>query len=161
ANMFRTLERLGGGGGPQWLSDHPNPGNRFEYINREADSLQVTNPTHNTNDFIHAQALLHDMLRARSIQEISRSQQRYPQQDDQRYPQQSGQRYPQQNGRRQQVEYPSSRFRNYNGNNFRMSVPENWRELPSNDSVTFAPEGAYREDQGQFLFTHGIQVGAI
>ena len=42
-----------------------------------------------------------------------------------------------------------------------MSVPENWRELPSNDSVTFAPEGAYREDQGQFLFTHGIQVGAI
>jgi len=40
-------------------------------------------------------------------------------------------------------------------------VPENWRELPSNDSVTFAPEGAYREDQGQFLFTHGIQVGVI
>jgi hypothetical protein len=40
-------------------------------------------------------------------------------------------------------------------------VPENWRELPSNDGVTFAPEGAYREVQGQFVFTHGIQVGAV
>jgi len=209
ANMFRTLERQGGSGGPQWLSDHPNPGNRFEYINREADFLQVNNPIHNTDAFTQIQAILRDMPRARSMQEIGRSQQRYPQrgdqrypdqgdqrypqqddqryppqgsqrypqqddqrypqqgsqrypeQDDQRYPQQGSQRYPQQNGRRQQVDYPSSRLRNYTGNNFRISVPENWRELPSNESVTFAPEGAYREDQGQFLFTHGIQVGAI
>jgi beta-barrel assembly-enhancing protease len=201
ANMFRTLEQQGGGGGPQWLSDHPNPGNRFDYINREADALQVNNPIHNTNAFTQVQALLREMPRARSMQEISRSQQRYPQrgdqrypdqgdqrypdqgdqrypqqgsqrypqqgsqrypqQDDQRYPQQGDQRSPQQGGRQQQVEYPSSRLRNYNENNFRISVPENWRELPSNDSVTFAPEGAYRDDQGQFLFTHGIQVGAI
>jgi Zn-dependent protease with chaperone function len=169
ANMFRTLEQQGGSGGPQWLSDHPNPGNRFEYINREADALHVTDPTHNTNDFIHVQALLRDMPRARSMQEISRSRQRYPQQgdqrypqqDDQRYPQQGSQRYPQQDGRRQQVEYPSSRFRAYSGNYFRISVPDNWRELPSNDSVTFAPEGAYREIQGQFVFSHGIQVGTV
>ena len=36
-----------------------------------------------------------------------------------------------------------------------MSVPENWRELPANDSVWFAPEGAY----GQNVFTHGVNVG--
>lgn len=176
ANMFRTLEQQGGGAGPQWLSDHPNPGNRFEYINREADTLPVNNPIHNTRDFTRAQALLREMPRARSMSEISRSRQRYPQQgdgrypqddqryppqDDQRYPQQDDRRYPQQGGRRQQVESPSSRFRNYNGNYFRISVPENWRELPSNDIVTFAPEGAYREVQGQFVFTHGIQVGVI
>src|SRR5438105_5130758 len=35
ANMFRTIEKQGGPGGPQWLSDHPNPGNRVEYITRE------------------------------------------------------------------------------------------------------------------------------
>ena len=185
ANMFRTLEQQGGGGGPQWLSDHPNPGNRFEYINREADALRVNSPIHNTNAFTRVQALLREMPRARSMQEISRSRQRYPQQgnqrypdqgdqrypqqddqrypqqDDQRYPDRGDQRYPQQGGRRQQVDSPSSRFRNYNGNYFRMSVPENWRELPSNDSVTFAPEGAYREVQGQFVFTHGIQVGVV
>ena len=27
--------------------------------------------------------------------------------------------------------------------------------------MTFAPDGAYREIQGQFVFTHGIQVGAM
>lgn len=171
ANMFRTLEQQGGGG-PQWLSDHPNPGNRFEYINREADALRVNNPIRNTNGFTRAQAVLRDMPRARSMEEISRSRERYPQQRDGRYPDQGDQRYPdqgdrrypqqpQQGGRRQQVEHPSSRFRNYNGNSFRISVPDNWRELPSNDSVTFAPDGAYREVQGQFVFTHGVQVGAI
>ena len=174
ANMFRTLERQGGSGGPQWLSDHPNPGNRFDYINREADALHVTDPTHNTNDFTHVQALLRDMPRARSMQEISRNQQRYPQQDNQRYPQQGDQRYPQQDdqrypqgdqrypqqgGRQRQVEYPSTRFRTYSGNYFRIGVPDNWRELPANDNVTFAPEGAYTNLQGEFVYTHGIQVG--
>ena len=41
ANMFRTIERQGGGRGPEWLSDHPNPGNRYEAIVREADTLEV------------------------------------------------------------------------------------------------------------------------
>lgn len=164
ANMFHTLEQQGGSGGPQWLSDHPNPGNRFEYINREADALNISNPTHNTNQFVRVQALLRDMPRARSMQEISRSGQRYPQQGGQRYPQQDGQSYPRQgDGRRASdaVEYPSSRFRAYSENIFRISVPDNWRELASGDSITFAPEGGYRETQGQFVFSHGVQAGTI
>ncbi|MEK6320479.1 MAG: M48 family metallopeptidase, partial [Acidobacteriota bacterium] len=100
ANIFRTLERQGGSGGPQWLSDHPNPGNRFDYINREADALRVTNPIRNTDEFTRVQALLREMPRARSMQEIGRSRQRYPQQGDQRYPQQGDQRYPQQGDQR-------------------------------------------------------------
>jgi hypothetical protein len=40
-----------------------------------------------------------------------------------------------------------------------VSVPSNWRELASNDSVTFAPEGAYGSANGQSVFTHGIQMG--
>ena len=218
ANIFRTLEQQGGSGGPQWLSDHPNPGNRYEYISREAEALHVTDPTRNTDQFVQAQAVLRDLPRARSMQEIARSGQRspqqtrypqdgrnyprqddqrypqddrnyprqddqrypqddrnyprqgdqrypqgdrnYPRQDDQRYPQSGDQRYPQQRGRAQ-VEYPSSRLQNYSGSNYRISVPENWRELPSNDSVTFAPEGAYSQSQGQFVFTHGIQVGTL
>src|SRR5688572_18686524 len=35
ARMFETIERRSGGGGPQWLSSHPNPGNRTAYINQE------------------------------------------------------------------------------------------------------------------------------
>ena len=41
ARMFETIERQGGNRGPEWLSDHPNPGNRVEAINREAESLRV------------------------------------------------------------------------------------------------------------------------
>ena len=36
ANMFQTIARRGGNGGPEWLSDHPSPANRYAAINREA-----------------------------------------------------------------------------------------------------------------------------
>jgi predicted Zn-dependent protease len=41
ANMFRTIQQQGGGQGPEWLSDHPDPGNRYAAINREATTLRV------------------------------------------------------------------------------------------------------------------------
>src|SRR5437660_450403 len=58
ANMFRTIEKQGGPGGPQWLSDHPNPGNRVEYITREAESLRVENPMRDSRAFQQIQAHL-------------------------------------------------------------------------------------------------------
>ena len=33
--FFETIEAKYGAGGAQWLSDHPNPGNRTEYVNAE------------------------------------------------------------------------------------------------------------------------------
>ena len=36
ANMFQTIARRSGNGGPEWLSDHPSPANRYAAINREA-----------------------------------------------------------------------------------------------------------------------------
>ena len=42
---------------------------------------------------------------------------------------------------------------------FRVSVPANWRELPGNTTVTFAPEGGYGNYQGQSVFTHGMEFG--
>jgi hypothetical protein len=157
ANMFRTLEQQGGKGGPQWLSDHPNPGNRVDYISKEADVLAVKNPTHNTNEFTQIQG----MLRSGGA-DLGRGQQGYPQQgypqQDPRYSNRDG-RYPQQGGRYQQVAVPSSRFRSYDESFFRINVPDNWRELRESDNVTFAPEGGYVSSQGQFSFTHGMQVG--
>ena len=41
ANMFKTIQKQGGSQGPEWLSDHPDPGNRYEAINREAQALGV------------------------------------------------------------------------------------------------------------------------
>src|SRR5215510_8115896 len=44
AHMFETIEqeaKSGGGSGPQWMSSHPNPGNRTQYINQEAALLTI------------------------------------------------------------------------------------------------------------------------
>ena len=38
AEFFQKLEEEGGSGGPQFLSDHPNPGNRYEAINKEVQN---------------------------------------------------------------------------------------------------------------------------
>jgi hypothetical protein len=58
------------------------------------------------------------------------------------------------------VPAPSTRYAKYNeGNLFTVSVPDNWRELPSGTSVTFAPDGAYGRYNGSSLFTHGVEFG--
>jgi hypothetical protein len=58
------------------------------------------------------------------------------------------------------VPRPSSSYKNYNeGNVFRISVPSNWRELPGNNSVTFAPDGAYGTANQQSVWTHGVEAG--
>lgn len=149
ANMFRTIERESkGSGGPEWMSSHPNPGNRYEAINREADMLGRRNINSDNGEFSRIKARLRDMPRARTMEEIARSGQRNPQ---------GGGSQRRTTGR---VEYPSTRYRTYNGGNaFRLAVPENWRDLAGGNSVTFAPEGAYGQAGGQFVFTHGAMVG--
>jgi len=56
ADMFKILAQRGGPGGPEWLSDHPDPGNRYAAINREAATLRVAGSA-NTGpafDSVHA-----------------------------------------------------------------------------------------------------------
>ncbi|MGI8565244.1 MAG: M48 family metallopeptidase [Pyrinomonadaceae bacterium] len=158
ANMFRTIEQQSGGrGGPEWLSSHPNPGNRYQRINQEAALLRVApGAERNSAQFARAQSSLRGLPRARSMEEIAQSGQRNPQQGG------GDSRYPQQQGGGGRVEYPSTRYRTYNGGNlYRVSVPDNWREFAGSDgySVTYAPEGAYNQTQSGGDFTHGIMVG--
>src|SRR6185503_5365100 len=63
ANMFKTIEAQGGGGGPEFLSDHPNPGNRYARITDEARSLQF-NARADTGDFQNVQSRLKGMGKA-------------------------------------------------------------------------------------------------
>jgi len=154
ANMFRTIEKQGGSGGPQWLSDHPNPGNRVEYITQEATALRVTNPIGSSRAFQQVQAHLKQLPKAPTTEEVTRAGRRTngptgTSGRDARMP----------TGR---VEAPAGSFRTYDeGNLFRVSVPANWRELEGGtSSVTFAPDGAYgRANNGQTVFTHGVEFG--
>jgi Peptidase family M48 len=153
ANMFRTIEQQGGSGGPQWLSDHPNPGNRYNYINQEAQSLHVVNARHDSGAFQNVQSHLRSMPPAPSTEDATRNSRtgRNP-----RGGETGGGRIS------TNVERPSSRYTSYDeGNLFRISVPSNWRELPGNNSVTFAPEGGYGSANQQSVFTHGVEVGIM
>jgi hypothetical protein len=151
ANMFKTIEQQGGPGGPQWMSDHPNPGDRYTYINKEAQSLRVENATRDTRAFQSVQARLKQMAPAPTTEEATKN---------------AGNRAPSSRSPAGEtavtgkVERPSSRYQTYTeGNVFRVSVPNNWRELPGNNSVTFAPEGGYGTLNQQSMFTHGAEAG--
>src|SRR5687768_2253688 len=58
ANMFRTIQQRGGGRGPEWLSSHPNPGNRYEAINREASMLRMAGTANTGSAFDSVRARL-------------------------------------------------------------------------------------------------------
>src|SRR5260370_7671167 len=51
ANMFRTIEALGGGGGG-FLSDHPSPANRYARINQESQYLRINNLPPTTQHYL-------------------------------------------------------------------------------------------------------------
>src|SRR5690349_770671 len=72
ANMFKTIEAQGGGSQPEWMSSHPNPGNRYEAINREAGMLKV-NARADTGEFQNARSRLVAMSPAPTAAEIAKN----------------------------------------------------------------------------------------
>lgn len=71
ANMFRTIQRQGGSG-PEWLSDHPDPGNRYTAITREAASLKVAGAANTGPAFTSVRSRLAQMPPAPSAARIAR-----------------------------------------------------------------------------------------
>jgi hypothetical protein len=149
ANVFRTIQQEGGSGAPQWLSSHPDPGNRYQYINQEAAKLRVAQATRDTREFQNVQARLRSMSPAPSAEEVARNSRAGRTTTGGESRPVSG-----------NVARPDSRYQTYDeGDLFRISVPANWREMGDNNTVTFAPDGAYGTVNGQSVFTHGVQVG--
>ena len=153
ANMFKTIEKQSGSGGPQWMSDHPNPGNRVDYITKEAQALRIENPIRDTRGFDQVRSHLSRLSPAPTTELAVRNA---------RNGSRGGGRTTGTTGRAPtgRVQPPSNSYRQFNlGNSIRISVPSNWQQLQDNESVTFAPEGAYGEYNGSSVFTHGVQLG--
>jgi hypothetical protein len=148
AKMFQTIEQQGSGSGPEFLSSHPNPGNRYQRISEEARKLTISRASRNNQaaEFAQAQSSLKRMGPAPSAADAARSKTSPP--PDTRI---SG-----------NVERPSRRYRTFEADGaFSLSVPDNWQDFGGSSSVTFAPEGAYGTLQGESVFTHGAIVGMI
>jgi Zn-dependent protease with chaperone function len=153
ANMFRTIQQQGGNRGPEWLSSHPDPGNRYEAINREAAMVRVEGRADTADDFQAARGQLARMSPAPTAEQVARSQ---PRRQEQGRPVGT-------EGRTANVEPPSGQWRTYQPGEFlRVSVPGNWQQIGGGGggTVTYAPEGGYfRAQNGQSVFTHGVEVG--
>ncbi len=144
ATMFQTIQRQGGNRGPEWLSSHPDPGNRAEAINREAQMLRVERTQTSNAEFQSIHARLNQMPPAPTSKQVASGQVQ-----NRRQPVPTSAR----NGR---VDPPSGDWRTYQPGEFmRLSVPANWDQVGGNGTVTYAPDGGY----AQGAFTHGIQVG--
>ncbi len=155
ANIFRTIEQQSGGGrAPEWLSSHPNPGNRLQTITREASLLNVSsNPIKVTREFSRVQERLRGMPRARSMSEIQRDYQRTGGGSGGGGASQS----PIANGNySRSVAAPSTRTRVYSNGALSATIPSNWQDFNTSGQVWFAPEGAY----GNQGITHGAMIGA-
>jgi beta-barrel assembly-enhancing protease len=124
AEFFRKLE-AGGNAGVQFLSDHPNPGNRVQSVHKEIATLPPKNFIEDTPEFhrIKQLALQRHPLTAQQIQQgVSQSQPTGTISST--------------------VPAPSGSFQTLNNNAFEIRYPSNWKVYgdPSS-SVTIAPEG--------------------
>jgi Zn-dependent protease with chaperone function len=157
ASMFKTIEAKGGSGGPEWLSDHPNPGNRYEYITAEAQSLRVENPIRDTRGFQDVQAHLRSLSPAPTTEQATKNASSGR---DTTTPRGTTGAPPTGAAPTGRVQPPSNSMTGYKvGNVFQVKVPSNWRQQQANSSVTFAPQGGYGQYNGQPVFTHGIEIG--
>ena len=151
AKMFEAIERESKGSPPQWLSSHPNPGNRVQYIRDEAAKLTIGTRATATG-FAGAKTRLAAMPPAKSMADLARTGDGGGG---------SGGSAPVSVGTvGQPVPAPAARYRTAKGGQlFQVSVPSNWRGVSANNSVKFVPQNGLGDYQGQSVFTHGVELG--
>jgi len=131
AEFFRKLEAQGNAG-VQFLSDHPNPGNRVQSVDKEIATLPPKSFIEDTPEFdrIKQLALQRHPLTAQQIQQSQGVSQGQP----------TG-------AISSTVPAPSGSFENLDNNAFEIHYPSNWKVYgdPSS-SVTIAPEGGVAQN---------------
>ena len=144
----RERGKSSGGGAPQWMSSHPDPGNRTQYITKEARSLTIATPPTRVGS-------------GRSRKRLRRCRRPRPRPSCARC-----------EGRGQLRRHkplappvspsraPSSQYKSISGGKvFQASVPSNWTSLSSNSPIKAVPENGYGQLNGQTAFTHGVEFG--
>jgi hypothetical protein len=166
AEFFQTLEQQGGSGGPNFLSDHPNPGNRVAAVQKEIQNwppkkFQTTSP-----EFLRAKQQAQSVT-AYSGQEIAQGaksgewarQNRESGSLPANLPAPSGSSN-EVNGDIANVSYaqvrPSGNFTQTQNNVFSMAYPDNWQiyKRQNGDGLTVAPAAGV----GQAAVAYGMLV---
>jgi len=159
ANFFKTLQsKSGGGRTPEFLSDHPDPGNRVAAITNALPSLRVSDkPVRDTEAFNGVKARLEGRRAAGSLASTAAIPERTgPGGDPNSNASGAARPAP-----------PAASFQTFRaGNNsFAFQYPANWDALSAGDDgdaqMIFAPKGAYGKLGDALVVTHGIFIGAV
>jgi len=151
--MFETIQAQANGTPPQWLSSHPNPGNRSAYIAEEARMLRI-GARPDTSGFAETKRRFDSLPPAKSMADMARSSEGGGSSGGRR-------ETPSSVGRiGEPVPTPSRQYRTARGGRlFQVSVPSNWATVSSNNAVKFVPQNAYGDARGQTVLTHGVELG--
>jgi beta-barrel assembly-enhancing protease len=130
ARFFQKLEAEGGARGPQFFSDHPNPGNRMKAIQDEIRYLPQRNFNADTGQLSRMKAIVARLPAPKKKPQQAAAKQTGPS---------ATLSIP--NSR------PSGRMQQYRGQDFSISYPDNWKPFASQNSpgVTIAPISAIQE----------------
>jgi hypothetical protein len=176
ADFFETLEKKYGNGGPQLLSDHPNPGNRTAAVQKEIKNWPPKNYVNNSPEFASVkQDAMH--VKAYSAQEIANGAKSgmWAQQNQKNgsIPKnvpvsQNGNGAPA-NGEGSagngaaapaDVSYnevkPSGNFTQLQQGNFTISYPENWKTAGDQGTVLIAPPSGAAQNG----ISYGVMIGS-
>ena len=123
--FFEKMEAEAGEGGSEFFSSHPNPGNRLGNVADEIQRLGEPPATYfdDFSGFRRVKDRLADIPEDREQTREDRAPTRPP-------------------------ELPSRRYRNYQTSSFRLAFPTNWAAYESGDSLRFAPEMGFSEENG-------------
>jgi beta-barrel assembly-enhancing protease len=124
AQFFEKLEaETKGKNPPQFLSDHPNPGNRVERVDEEIDKLGGV-PANAKRDSAEFEAAKREVMSLPIV------------------------KTPPASAASAAPAPPSGNFVDYQGNGYALKVPENWKKYEDNGSVTYAPDGGISQKGG-------------
>ncbi len=160
SRMFEIIEQQGGGRAPEWLSSHPNPGNRTQYINAEAAQLRI-GPSPDQRAFAQTKDRFSSLPTALSAADVERGTATNGGGGGTGDTSQGGSGDRAVGNIGSPVPAPSTQYRTERGGQyFQVSVPANWTTLSSNNEVKFVPQNAYGPVRGgQTVMTHGVELG--
>jgi hypothetical protein len=171
ADFFQKLEQEAGPGGPQFLSDHPNPGNRQEAVSREIQGWPSESYRTSGSAFSQAKHLASG-IKAYTAQEIQAGAKsgQWAQQNQKSGsmprnlpapPSNSngGNGGPGNSGSLSNISLkqvkPSSRFTQFQQGDFAISYPDNWQASAGQGGALIAPPAAV----AQGAIAYGAMIG--
>ncbi len=141
AEFFSKLEKEGASRAPQFLSDHPDPGNRVESVRQAISKYPRKRYRTNSREFERIKRLA-AKLHPLTSQEIAQRQR----------------------GQHQAIHVtlddirPNGKFRNLDHKGFRISYPDNWEAFGDSSSpVTLAPRAAASQNS----VAYGVIINSI